>query len=203
MLTRVALAAAAAVAATIANQSVVQFPVVQPPVVVHVPISPVPPVAQMVQAQLPALLAMLFSLTPYGCVLDFANTADTKLYSSVSSTFASAFDGTAIGLIGFTDQVHTGVISIACRDIFSVQVGTDVYGHALFHDVLTKWSSITPVQVKASADICWSINDWRKQSSFILGNVILESTTPELRNRLFNIARSTPWKVSFLMRRSS
>ncbi len=159
-------------------------PLVVPPVVAQNPAQPAVVNAMPPAHQVPLPVVPIFNLTPYGKILDFANATDTKLYSSASAPFASAFDGTPAGLIAFTDQVHTRAISIACRDIFYVHDGTDFNGHALFRDILTKWSSISPADAKASADAHWASHNWRQQSSFILGNVILESTTTNFRNRL-------------------
>ena len=179
----------AAAARDIAHQAILRAAALRAAAVIQAETASLPrvPVIQPGQnwgAPLPPQSALRFSLTPFGRILHYDRASDNKLYSQASAHFATLFDGDALTLIAFADQVHTRAIQISCRDIFNVPVPTALPELTETRDILKMWTSISTEQARTAALARWARNDWYKQSAYILGQAILDSTTSSFRARL-------------------
>jgi hypothetical protein len=122
-----------------------------------------------------------FALTPYGTVLDTTQKRDAELYSQAVRKFDPTYDGTLINLQSFVDKIKQQTEHLQCTAIFSVTT----MNH-MDLDLFTKYTTITLADVRTMAITRWGGNDWNKQSSYIMGIVIMDSLNDDFRTRVID-----------------
>ena len=116
-----------------------------------------------------------FNLKPYGQVLDTSTKCGLELYGQAIRKFEPVFDREQEKLHAFVDKIRQRASHLNCTEIFNVPI-VDVLGaEQLMYNLFEDYTTITLNQTRNAAIARWSVNNWQKQASYIMGLATLES----------------------------
>lgn len=126
-----------------------------------------------------ALGGLMVSLTPYGRVLDLANSSDdAKLYNRAIEALDEKYDGDPKNMGAFVDAIKRRTTYLRCMGLFNIPVDYAVL------NMFESYLRITITHVHAARVNVWNQNNWLTQAAYIMGQVIINSLTQEFRSRV-------------------
>lgn len=125
------------------------------------------------------LEAQSFSIKPYGKVIDTSTKQGSELYGQAIKTFDPLYDGSQEHLHTYIDKIRQRSGHLNCIKIF------DITSHnELRKNIFEDYNSLTLEEIRQAAIIRWSVNNWNKQSSYIMGIAMLDSLDQNFRSRV-------------------
>ena len=123
-----------------------------------------------------------FNLKPYGQVLDTSTKRGSELYGQAIRKLEPTFDGEQEKLRAFVDKIRQRVSHLNCTEIFNSPI-VDVLGaERLMYNLFEDYTTITLNQTRNATIARWSVNNWQKQASYIMGLATLESLGENFRS---------------------